>query len=402
MSSLADVAKSLNKAWKSEVLTPGNMIRRSEMLSIGSPGCDYALYGGLPLGTIVVFSGLEGSGKSLTACLAMAAYQKKFPEKTCVYVDAEHTLQAQIPFIEQMTGLDFSRVLIYDTTGKAAEEIFGDIITMQSEAEDIGMIIIDSLPCLVSKDELNNDFDKDAGMRASIAKPLGKFMKMMVAFLPKRNNILLCINQVREDGKTFTGATIYKEPCGHAPKFYPSVIVRFGRRKYTLGDKVDIADSKSEGSDGFRTQFTVTKLRTGAIVRGGGFATYRYATGIDKAFDTIEIALKFGYIERPNAQTNILVNLDTGEPFRDTEGNELKFRGKPALMEYLRTNTEFTDYYIDMLSRHISGESKPVSLLDENDLKEILDMDESIMRNTVNEQWAEDSEDSSANTDLAD
>ena len=47
-------------------------------------GMDYPLYGGIPYGRLMVFAGLEHSGKTTAACAAIAAYQRENPDK--VYI----------------------------------------------------------------------------------------------------------------------------------------------------------------------------------------------------------------------------------------------------------------------------------------------------------------------------
>lgn len=393
MASIKETVKKINKAWNNNTLTSGDLIPECERLSVGTLGSDYALYGGLPLGKLVVFSGVEHSGKSLSACLAMAQYQKRFPNKCCIYVDAEDTLPGQIDFISQMTGLvvnDEARFLRYDCAGKSAEEIFDDIVELQ-QCDDIGMIVLDSAPALVSQTDIDNPIAKDNGMRASIAKPLGKFIKRMITMLPKHNNILLIINQVRVDGKTFTGATIYSEPCGYSLNYYPSLKVRFGSRSFTKGEKADLSASKAEDSDGFRLKFSITKSRLGKIDRGGGFLTFRYDGGIDILNDTLEVALKFGFIQRPTMQSYTLIDLDTGE-ILSYNGTECKFVGKSKLLDFLNNNPEFTNKYIEMLSRHISNASKGVNLLDAKDFDEIIMQENSVNANSDFKKPDEDDE----------
>lgn len=396
MASIKDVVKKINKAWGENTLTSGDLIPECKRLSLGTPGSDYALYGGLPLGKLVVFSGVEHSGKSLSACLAMAQYQKEFPDRVCIYVDAEDTLPGQIGFISKMTGLiidDPNRFLRYECAGKSAEEIFDDIVALQ-DADNVGMIVLDSAPALVSKSDIDNEIAKDNGMRASVAKPLGKFIKRMITMLPKKKNILLIINQVRIDGKTFTGATIYSEPCGYSLNYYPSLKVRFGSRSFTNGEKSDLSASKAAESDGFRLKFSITKSRLDKIDRGGGFLTFRYDTGLDIINDTLEVALKFGFIQRPSNVAYTLIDLDTGE-IMSYEGNECKFVGKTKLIEFLNNNPDFTNSYIAMLTRHISNAATGVNLLNEKDLGEIIVQENSVNANSDfrdNESEDEDSE----------
>lgn len=393
MSSVLDISKKINRSWKDDVLTSGNFTKELKRLSMGDLGFDYALYGGLPLGQLVVFSGVEHSGKTTAACLAMARYQQENPDKVCVYVDAENTLLTQADYLQRMTGISFEpeHFLRYDMTGKAAEEMFADIIQLE-EADDIGMIIIDSAPALISKSDLDSDFEKDNGMRASIAKTLGKFIKQMIMYLPKRNNILLIINQVRVDGVNFMGAKIYSEPCGYALNYYPSMKVRFGTRTYTLGDKTDLSSSKGEGADGFRLKFSITKSRLGPVNRGGGFLTFRLDSGLDVCHDMLEVAMKFGYIEHPNNITYILNNLETGEYYLDEEGNPLKFAGKGKLINYLNEHPDFKAEYFDMLTKYVSESQSKVDLIDKDTMKEILEQEAQLSHEKVEEDNEEEAD----------
>lgn len=339
----------------------------------------YPLYGGIPYGQLISFSGVEHSGKTTAACLVMAKYQQENPDKVCIYVDAENTLLTQADFLQRMTGISYDENVFmrYDCTGKSAEEIFQDIIELQGEP-DIGMIILDSAPALISQADMDNEFTKDNGQRASVAKSLGKFIKQMVMYLPKRENILLIINQVRiEQG--FGGSLIYKEPCGYALNYYPSMKIRFGTRTFTLDDKTDISASKGEGSDGFRLKFSLVKNRLGAMNRGGGFLTFRLNTGLDAMHDLLEIATKFNFIQRPTTQSYVLLNLETGEIYTDAEtGEELKFVGKAKLLDYLSSHIQFRNEYAKMLTRYISEAQSDMSLLDEKDLKEIMEQEKAL------------------------
>ena len=178
-------------------------------------------------------------------------------------------------------------------------------------------------------------------------------------------------------GTTFTGATIYDEPGGHAPKFYSSVKVRFGNRTFTQGDKMDCADG--ENADGFRLKFAITKNKTAPTQRGGGFLTFRYATGVDWSYDLFEIATKYEFIKRPTSRSYVLVNLETGETYKDESGNDLKFVGKQAVKDYLTEHIEFQNEYLAMLQNHISNqENKYGNLLDSRELAKIQAEEDSV------------------------
>lgn len=377
MASVLDVAKKINKAWNDNVLTDGSVIPECPRLSMGSLGANYPLRGGIPLGQMITFAGLPHSGKTLAAFQAMASYQKEFKDNTCIYIDAEGAFSIQKSFVSNMTGLvidDPKRFLRYDCYGKSGEEILQDILEIENTADNVGLIIIDSVPALPPQANIDNEFTKDNGMRGSIAKSLYKFCDPMSKIMSRKENSLIFINQVRDGGKTFTGAPIYTEPCGKALEYYSSLKVRFGTRTFTNGDKTDLPASKGEEADGFRLKFTITKTRGGDLTRGGGFLTYRYKTGLDYINDTLEVALKFDFIHRPNAQMYELIDLDTGEMY-NVDGNELKFRGKQALFDYLNTHEDFRDQYIKMLERNINN-AEAKSLLDETTMKAIMEEEE--------------------------
>lgn len=371
MPTLLEVAKKINKDYKDDNLAViGSIKPKYERLVTNAFGLDYILGGGPVLGRIIEFSGVEHSGKTTAACVLLAAYQRAFPDKTCVYIDAEHSLD--VAFQARMTGIDLTKMLYVSPNGQSGEQIC-DMIIEYEKADDIGCIVLDSLPALLPAAVMNDDLTKDQGMRGSMAKVYHKFFPEINDMVARKQNMFICINQVRDAGKTFTGVQLYKEPCGSAPSYYASYILRFGKRKFTLGEDMDACGAKNgEGSDGFRLLYKVIKNKCGSCNRGGGFMTFRYETGLDWINDLLEIALKFDFIKRLSTVTYQLVNLETGEIYVDDEGNELK--GKKAdLVEYIKTNIPFQVEYLAMLNRYISQDDSRSygQLLDERASAEI-------------------------------
>ena len=395
-----DIAKNINKAWKNETITSGDVLPECNRFSMGTLSSDYALYGGLPEGKLTVYAGESGSCKSLLACLAMAQYQKKHPDKTCIYVDAEETLIGQIEWFGKMTGLDYTdpnKFVRYDCSGKSAEEIFDDIIQLQT-ADNIGMIIIDSAPMLLSQADIDNPIAKDNGQRASIAKSMGKFLKFMVPAIARAGNPLLIINHTRVAGTTFTGAKIYTEPCGYALNFYPCIKVRFATRKFTKGDKLDLSASQTDAdTDGICATFSVTKNRLGALNRNGAKIIFRFETGLDTLTDLIEIVTKYEIAKKLTSMTWQLVNPITGEVYYDKEtGDELKFAGKQKMIDYIRDHDDFRAEYEKVVSDYINHSKRDISLIDEEDLAMILEAEKSVESSSSSE-WGNDSNNDSNN-----
>lgn len=376
MASILEISKRLNKEYKNDnLIIKSSVVPRYERLKTSALGMDYPLFGGLPLGRICVYSGLPHSGKTTAACCELASFQRQFPNKICVYVDVEHSLDLQFQAV--MNGIDLEKLYYINPSAGMSGEQICDLIVELQKSDDIGLIVLDSLPALIPAAVLESDLTEDKGMRGTIAKKLYPFLAEMTSLLQEKNNILILINQVRDDGKTFTGVQKWKETCGAAPSFYSSVSIRFGTRKFTLGDDMDACGSKNgEGADGFRLQFKVMKNKTASCSRGGGFLTYRFSSGLDWLNDLLEIALAFNFIHRINNVTYELVDVLKNEVYLDKEGNPL--RGKKAdLLNYIKTNIDFQNEYLNMLNKVISNEEKSYGqLLDERASAEIDEQEE--------------------------
>lgn len=375
MASVLEIARKLNKEFKDDKLAiKADVTPDYVRMPTGAFGFDYPLYGGLPYGRICTFAGLFHSGKTSAACLAMSAYQRANPDQICVYADMEHSLD--LKFQSRMTGLDPERMIYFNPTTLTGEQVLDSILEFQ-KSDDIGMIVLDSIPALLPAQSLENDMTKDPGMRGTIAKPLHRFLVAMSSLVNNKNNIFIMVNQVRVSGTTFTGAPIYAEPGGQGPQYYSSVKVRFGTRTFIKDGKVDCADG--EGAEGFRLKFAITKQKCGPIARGGGFMSFNYNTGLMWLEDMLEIAYKFDFIHRVNNITYELINLETGEIYIDPEtGKEL--RGKRSDLEnYIKTNIDFQTHYIAMLNKFISASDESYgNILDQREQSEIKAQEESV------------------------
>ena len=369
----ADV-EALNKKWGKNRLS--NIIGAVRRLSFGSVSANYATFGGVPYQKLIVSSGVEHSGKTLGACQLMAQYQHENPGKVCVYVDAENTLRGQEEFLCKMTGLstEEGKFLRGEVDGMSAEQIFDFIEDLQLKPW-IGMIVLDSAPMLIPQEVLDSSSTVDKGMRASIAKALGVFIRKMTTLTARVGNILLVINQVRIE-KLHNGAIRYNEPCGYALNYYPSFKMRFGTRKFINAKGEEISDSKATEAVGFRISFSTTKSRVGATNRGGGYITYLYDSGMDYLGDLVATATTFGYITAGGAWITLTDPL-SGEVLTTKGGEPLKFNGKQKLITFLKEHPEFAEKYTERLEQAMSNGGN-ISLLDDEDLSVILEQEQQV------------------------
>ena len=123
---------------------------------------DYCLYGGIPEGRIIEFSGAEGSGKTSTAFLVAASFQreelKRHPigeewelngephigPRSIIFLDNEGTLD---PVWAKNFGYDLSedadvKTIVIRPEGQNAEEIF-DMALDCLKTGDVGLLIFE-------------------------------------------------------------------------------------------------------------------------------------------------------------------------------------------------------------------------------------------------------------------
>ena len=70
MASILEIAKQLNKEYKDDNLAIVSSVKPNyTRMPTNALGLDYILGGGIPLGRIIEFSGLQHSGKTTAACV---------------------------------------------------------------------------------------------------------------------------------------------------------------------------------------------------------------------------------------------------------------------------------------------------------------------------------------------
>ena len=146
--SVLELAKKMNREFKDNNMSLlANVVPEYSRLSTGSFGLDYVLYGGMPFGRIIKVSGLQHAGKTTGACRLLAEYQKARPNEYCVYIDVEHSLD--LKFQMKINGVNLNKLIyVNPPAGTSGEDILQMILDYQN-ADDIGMIVLDSIPALV-------------------------------------------------------------------------------------------------------------------------------------------------------------------------------------------------------------------------------------------------------------
>lgn len=323
---LDDLIKKINKEAKEDIITKGLAEYEYTRIPFTSPRMNYITYGGLPLGRLIEFYGEEGGGKTTTALDVVANFQNLYPDRSVLYIDAENTLDSEWAM---KIGVDINNIILMQPKMQSAEEIFQMIIDAVETAE-VGLWVLDSIPCLTSKNDLEKELTDDARV-AGISGALTRFSRAVVPPCTKYDCMGIGINQVRDKiNSTIPG--MLNTPGGRAWRHFCTMRIEF--RKGTYMDEAGKSISKSSGEpNSQKIMVNMIKTKSCPPTRHVGQYTINYEVGIDYLTDLIETAMQYDIVEKAGAWFTI-VDTDTGEVIVD------KIQGQNKLSKYLDDNPE--------------------------------------------------------------
>lgn len=351
MSKLDTLVAQINKDWKEDIAARGIHRMNFKKIPFTSPRLNYMMYGGLPRGRLVEFAGEENGGKTTTALDVCKNAQRIFCEeyeeqlsnekdekrksyllargpKKVFYADCENTLDEDWA---RTLGVNVDDMYIIKPQTQSAEDIF-QILLDAIETDEVGLVVIDSLGVMLSKQA----YEKDMGEKTygGISMPLTLFSKKATMLCKKYDCLLIGINQMRDDmnsmygGKTTTGGKAWKHNCSL-------------RLMFAKGDYIDACGNKLNRScdepKGNKVMVSIAKTKVDKPDRKTGFYTLMYDYGIDEITDLVEVAMRYGIVNKAGAWFT-LIDIETGEIVTDENGNSLKFQGMANLIDYIRND----------------------------------------------------------------
>lgn len=211
------------KDYGDRTISYGGFFADEERIPTGIFELDLALGGGFPRSRWITLYGRESSNKTNIALKAIANHQRLWPEKTCVYMDVEHTYDRKWA---TKLGVDVDSLVVSEPA--YAEKII-DIFEGLCATTDIGLIVVDSLAAMVTTQEADTDATNNRVGGASLI--IGKFVRKAVYAMAEANRsevypTLICINQLRDAMATNKYQEQDKMSGGKAPLFAASLIVK--------------------------------------------------------------------------------------------------------------------------------------------------------------------------------
>lgn len=374
MAGYEDIIKKKSKEWNSEHLMCGAKAERGPKIPFSSPLMTWACYGGIPRNAITEFFGDPGGGKSTTAvdiCKnaieifqqehadalnklreefgsgnrsvagAIEDMQEQGPRKV-LYIDLEHAFDVTWAQTLGIEAADW----VMQPPDVCAEDILQTVMDLISTNE-MGLIVLDSLPSLVPRTEL----EKKMGEKtvAALANLLTIFCRKVIALLTRYQCTLLLINQTRDNQDN---PYVVQTPGGRAVKFYSLLRVYF-----RVGNPVDFLGSElpksTENPAGYKIVAKLEKQKSAPHDRKLASYFLMFDKGIRPEFDYAQLAInKYGIIKKSGAWF-ALCNPRTGEilekpdPYNSEKTVPVKLNGLSKVYEYLAENP---DYYRELKS----------------------------------------------------
>lgn len=349
MKTLKEVMKDFNKTFKEDLVHQGVAEYNYQRIPFTSPRLNYMTFGGLPVGKLIEFFGEEHGGKTTTALDVVANFQHSDDERKVLWVDCENTLDS---VWANKLGVDVENMIIMNPTNQGAEDIFQFILDSIDTGE-VGLVIIDSLGVMVSNQAMEKEVSEKTYGGISMALTL--FSKKAEGLCQRHKCTIVGINQMRDDmnspygGTTTTGGKAWKHNCSVRLEFRMGNYVDDTNKKLTRG---------AENPAGNIVQVVMKKNKTCPPTRRVGFYTLKYLDGIDYISDLVEVAIKYGIIEKAGAWFTI-VNIDTGEIIKD------KIQGQAKVNAILEEDSDILSLVETLIDERI--ESDEVTLEEELD-----------------------------------
>lgn len=372
----------LNKKFKAEIINMGTDIIEVDKIPFSSPMANYMTYGGIPVGKITELFGGEGGGKTTSALDICGNAQKKFNqvfESKChslekeinelrqssskekqkkadklkqelddiidkgprlvAYVDTEQTLDTRWA---ELLGVDTDNMLLVRPQEQTAEQVLQIIIEIIATG-DVGLVVLDSIPCLVPQSIFTEDMEKKS--YGGISQPLTVFCSKVIPYLVQNQCAFIGINQIREDLSSMYNTI--STPGGKGWKHACSLRLRFRKDSY-LDSKNNELSSKAENPAGNKVAIEIVKTKVCKPDRRLGYYTLNYTSGIDVINDTITLGIQYDIV-RKGGSWYTFANED-GSAMTDEEGNVIKLQGMGNVNEYFRNHEDVFNHIQDMIN----------------------------------------------------
>lgn len=347
---LEHFVSNVNRSLKKNIVARGSEVLEVPRFDSGSVSLNVELGGGVPEGRIITLAGLDSDGKSSTMLMMAAGFQRKYPNKGLLWIDAEgvwdDTWSAAI-------GIDVDRVWV--VRPEYAEQGYQIALEALDKVDDIGFVGIDSVAAMVPKAEAEGDMeDMQVALQARLNKRfLRKAQRLLLDTDKEVVPTIVVINQMTTNIGGYGNPEI--EGGGKGLRYYPSVKIMLkkgdlfdGRKSYKY---IGVND---EGVEivAQEIKFYIEKNKTAPPKRRGHFwffvdnlDTIRTKGSVDKLEEIIRYAKKFDITTQRGSYYDLL---------NPTTGEVMTFQGSGKLADYIRHNDAIQTWIVDEVLKRVN------------------------------------------------
>ena len=335
----------------------------SDWISTGSSILDLAIsnrpHGGLPVGKMIEFNGLEGTGKSLLSAHVVADTQKK--GGIAVVIDTENSAA---PDFWKSLGVDLSKLLYVQC--ETVEDIFEKMeqmigIVRKSNKDRILTIIVDSVAAASTKVELESDHGKD-GYATGKSIIISKAMRKITTMIGRQKVLTVFTNQLRQNLNAMAFGDKYVVSGGKSLAYHCSVRVRLNNTgKLKKGEEVIGNECKA----------LVVKNRMGPPQRQASFDIY-FDSGIADYGSWIKVLKENNLVKQGGAYYT----------YKKDDGTEWKFQTKDFVSTMKNDKVLNEEIYMKICDSVIMKYKDPNSIIVDD---AVIDTDEDVGVSSENE-----------------
>lgn len=325
MAKVSDVVYDIQKSMGKEVISIGVEYENVERIPTGIFEFDLPTGGGFPRGRISILWGDESSCKTTLALKAIATFQRTHPHLICVFIDIENSYSTEWG---AKMGVDNERlVYVLPETAEDVVNITQDLL----KADDVGIVVIDSLAAMITTNEAESSADKAVVGGSGLV--VGKLYRKCTLGLSKARKAgnyptVIAINQVRmKIGVMFGDPSTM--PGGNAFKFASSLTVKLRGK--------NIKDAKVDGT------LAVFKEIKGTIQKWKVPITSQHVEYMMATINNKEYGLKIGKVNDYKAVEKRLEAMGLMGKTEDGKGYflfEETFKRKQDIKKYLKDNPD--------------------------------------------------------------
>ena len=309
MATLKEVFKSIEKISGSKALMVGVEVKDVERVPMPMVLVNRILYGGIPKGRMVEFSGPESSGKTSTSLMFAGEYQRQ-DERPVFFIDSEGTYD---PRWAAKLGVDNEKLIKWTPENVNAEEVFQKTLEV-IETGEIGLVILDSIPALVPQQVDAKDMTEY--QMGGISKALTTFTQKLQKLLLRHNDVIFIgLNQVRDNMSAYGSPTT--TPGGRAWRHLTSI--RLEMSSSAVDKNGSYIPESNDSPAGVKINVNVRKNKTAPRNRKLGYYIIDFEKGYDEKQDVINLAISEGIVIQRTASFSY-VDEETGEVLVKAQG----------------------------------------------------------------------------------